>query len=82
MHLMKMGNCPSYLKDMVSLSASVRTRSGLRSADTDAFTYIISFHELVPSWVNVRFLVRDPPLGTNCPNQLEQITIQSLSNAT
>ena len=39
MHLIMVGNCPSYLKDMVSLSSSVRTRSGLRSTDTDAFTY-------------------------------------------
>ena len=41
MHSIKMGNCPSYLKDMVSLSSSVRSRSGLRSADTDASTYVV-----------------------------------------
>ena len=42
MHLIKVGNWLTYLKDMVSLSSSVRTRSGLRSADTDSFTYVVS----------------------------------------
>ena len=41
MHLIKVGNCPSYLKDMVSLSFFVRTWSGLRSADMDSFTYVV-----------------------------------------
>ena len=41
MHLIKVSNCPSYLKDMVSLSSSVRTRSGLKSADTDSFAYVV-----------------------------------------
>ena len=41
MHSIKVGNCPSYLKDMVSLASSIRSRSGLRSADTDACTYVV-----------------------------------------
>ena len=41
MHLIKVGNCSSSLKDMVSLSSSVRTRSGLWSADMNAFTYVV-----------------------------------------
>ena len=41
MYLIKVGNCLSYLKDMVSLSSLAPSRSGLRLADTDAFSYVV-----------------------------------------
>ena len=41
MHLIKVGNCPTYLEDKVSLSSSIHSQSGLKSANIDASTYVV-----------------------------------------
>ena len=72
--------CLLYWATVHHISRPIRS---LSSSDRPTRMHLpMSFHELLPSWVNVRLQVLDPLLGTNCPNRVVQKMTQSPSNAT